>query len=135
MYYYDPVDPVVQTKYGKLRGYTFGNVNHFLGVRYAEAERFCMPRDVSPWEGVKDARTYGPVMLQMRTFRPMERLQGMNQPWVEREDCQYLNIWAPQHGDGHKRPVFVYMHGGGFFSGSSIESNFFDGFKMYLPSI
>ena len=129
-FYYSPVDPVVQTKYGKLRGYTYGNVDHFLGVKYADAKRFCMPTDIQPWEGIKDARTYGPIMLQMRPFNPMERFQGMNQPWRESEDCQYLNIWAPHHEDGKKRPVFVYMHGGGFFSGSSIESSFFDGFNM-----
>ncbi|MBR5045741.1 MAG: carboxylesterase family protein, partial [Oscillospiraceae bacterium] len=44
-YLYDPVEPVVETKYGKLRGYTFGGVNHFLGVRYAKAERFRMPEE------------------------------------------------------------------------------------------
>lgn len=129
-YYYDPVDPIVETKYGKLRGYTYGEVNHFLGIKYADAKRFKMPVDVSPWEGVRDARKYGPIMLQMRAFNPMDRFEGMNQPWKESEDCQYLNIWAQRHDDGKKRPVFVYMHGGGFFSGSSIESNFFDGFNM-----
>ncbi len=69
-------------------------------------------------------------MRQMRPFKPMERNQGLNQMWSESEDCQYLNIWAPHHDDGKKRPVFVYMHGGGFFSGSSMEMNFFDGFNM-----
>lgn len=130
MYYYEPNDPVVQTKYGKLRGFTFGDVNHFLGIKYADAKRFEMPTEVKSWEGVKDVKTYGPVMLQMHPFRPKSSIEGMNNPWAESEDCQYLNIWAPKHDDNKKRPVFVYMHGGGFFSGSSMESDCFDGFNM-----
>ncbi|MBQ5342057.1 MAG: carboxylesterase family protein, partial [Oscillospiraceae bacterium] len=130
-YLYDPVEPVVQTKYGKLRGYTFGDVNHFLGVRYAKAKRFHMPEEPDSWEGIKEAKTFGATMLQMNPYRPVARNMGLNIPWAESEDCYFLNIWAPRHDDGIKRPVFVYMHGGGFFAGSSImEVENMEGFNV-----
>ena len=40
--------------------------------------------------------------------------------WVQDEDCLNLNIWTPAC-DAQKRPVMVWLHGGGFFAGSSIE--------------
>ena len=130
-YLYDPAEPVVQTKYGKLRGYTFGDVNHFLGVRYAKAKRFHMPEEPDCWEGIQEAKTFGATMLQMNPYRPVARNMGLNIPWAESEDCYFLNIWAPKHDDGIKRPVFVYMHGGGFFAGSSImEVENMEGFNM-----
>jgi len=33
----------------------------FLGIRYAEAERFGLPTPVQPWEGIKNAQVYGPI--------------------------------------------------------------------------
>ncbi len=129
-YLYDPVDPIVQTKFGKLRGYCYGGVNHFLGIRYAQAKRFQMPEDPPVWEGVKNARSFGPNMLQMRPFGGAPGSSGVANPWYEREDCQYLNVWAPKPCGGELRPVFVWMHGGGYFSGSAIEFETTDGFNM-----
>ncbi len=129
-YLYDPVDPVVQTKYGKVRGYTYGGVDHFFGVKYAKARRFHMPEEPDSWDGVRDTRRFGPVMLQMRPFNPEERNMGLNMPWQMSEDCQNLNIWAPSGGAGSKRPVFVWMHGGGCFSGHATENIIMDGFNM-----
>src|SRR5262249_26386939 len=53
--------PVVQVAGGKLRGFRDGKTSTFLGIPYAEAERFGMPKAVTPWEGVKSAQTWGPV--------------------------------------------------------------------------
>ena len=47
--------------------------------------------------------------------------------WSEKEDCQNLNIWTPSIRDGRKRPVMVWLHGGGFSAGSSIEQLAYDG--------
>ena len=53
--------PIVETKFGKVRGVTYGDVNMFMGVKYAEAKRFHMPVEQQPWEGVRDAYVCGPV--------------------------------------------------------------------------
>ncbi len=54
--------PVVQIKGGKLRGLREGKTSSFLGIRYAEAERFGPPKPVQPWTGVKNAQVWGPVL-------------------------------------------------------------------------
>ncbi len=82
VYLYDPVDPIVETKFGKLRGYCYGDVNHFLGIRYAQAKRFQLPTDPPSWEGIKTVRGFGPVMLQMRGFRDATQSGGWVNPWV-----------------------------------------------------
>ena len=43
------------------------------------------------------------------------------------EDCQNLNVWTQGVNDRKKRPVMVWLHGGGFSTGSSIESPAYDG--------
>jgi para-nitrobenzyl esterase len=53
--------PVVDTTCGKLRGLREGKTVSFLGIRYAEAERFGLPKPVQPWEGIKNAQVWGPV--------------------------------------------------------------------------
>ena len=53
--------PIVDTKLGKLRGLREGKTLSFLGIRYAEAERFGVPKAVQPWEGIKNAQVWGPV--------------------------------------------------------------------------
>ena len=42
-------------------------------------------------------------------------------------NCQNLNIWTPGIQDEGKRPVMVWLHGGGFSTGSSIEQTYYDG--------
>src|SRR6185295_11579636 len=53
--------PVVQVKGGTLRGLREGKTSSFLGIRYAEAERFGPPKPVQPWTGIKNAQVWGPV--------------------------------------------------------------------------
>jgi hypothetical protein len=53
--------PVVQVKGGKLRGLKDGRVFTFLGIPYAQAERFGLPKPVPAWEGIKGAQVWGPV--------------------------------------------------------------------------
>ena len=50
--------------------------------------------------------------------------------WPKSEDCQYLNIWSPAIGEEAKKPVMVWLHGGGFAAGSSIEQVAYDGFNL-----
>ena len=129
-YVFDPVKPVIETKYGKLRGVTYGDVNIFMGVQYATARRFHQPEEPEKWEGVKDAFLHGPVSLLMEIHRPFNLYRGIHLLQIEREDCQNLNIWAPKTLNGEKKPVFVWMHGGGFFAGNAFEEYSFDGFNL-----
>ena len=53
--------PVVQVKGGKLAGFRDGKTITFLGIPYADADRFEQPKPVQPWDGVKKAQAWGPV--------------------------------------------------------------------------
>ncbi len=120
--------PVVQVRGGKLRGFRDGKTVTFLGVPYAEAERFEMPKPVAAWEGVKGAQVWGPVC----PIPPVSTVGGddfifPHRYWVENEHCQVLNIWTQSTAPAKKKPVMVWMHGGGFTNGSSMESYAYDG--------
>ncbi|MFD0363131.1 carboxylesterase family protein [Nocardia sp. GCM10030253] len=103
---------IVEITSGRVRGVSDGRVGAFLGMPYAEAERFGAPRSVTPWRGVRDAVAPGPAAPQ-----PPSRLARVMGPGTapQSEDCLSLNVWAPA-GSGH--PVLVFLHGGGFLTGS-----------------
>ena len=122
--------PVVETKQGKLRGVCYGGVNIFMGIEYARARRFHMPTEVEPWEGIKNAYQHGPVAMQVNEVRPFFYYRGLHMLETQSEDCQNLNIWAPKTENGEKKPVFVWIHGGGFFGGNAFEEISFDGFRL-----
>ena len=122
--------PVVQTKQGKLRGVTYGDVNIFMGIDYARAKRFHMPVEIEPWEGIRNAYQHGPIAMQAIDTNPFFYYRGLHMLEKQSEDCQNLNIWAPVCKEGEKKPVFVWIHGGGFFGGNAFEEISFDGFRM-----
>ena len=122
--------PVVQTESGKVRGFILDGVCHFYGIRYAEAERFMMPHKVKPWDGIVNADSYGPVSPMLDPEPWSGDLLVPHRYWPKSEDCLYLNIWSPGLGDGEKKPVMVWLHGGGFAAGSSIEQVAYDGFNL-----
>ena len=120
--------PVVQVKSGKVRGFRDGKTNTFLGIPYAEAERFEMPKPVKPWDGVKSAQTWGPVCPIPAMDRPgADDFVFPHRYWLENEACQVLNIWTQNASASVKKPVMVWMHGGGFTNGSSMESYAYEG--------
>jgi len=121
------VDTVVRTAQGKLRGYKWGDMYYFRGVKYAEAARFMMPQPPAPWEGLREAQNYG---FCSKTLQPYPVDQNMVVPhryWHDSEDCMNLNIWTQQLDPTAKKPVMVWIHGGGFANGSSIEHVDYDG--------
>ena len=120
-------DPVVETKEGKLRGFRYGEIYHFLGIKYANARRFRMPERVTPWEGVKDALQFGEVCPLIEPEKIMDDITIPHRCWAKNEDCQYLNVWTPTLDSGAKKPVLVWIHGGGYTAGSSIELVAYDG--------
>lgn len=129
-YVFEPTRPIVETKFGKLRGVTYGDVNIFMGVEYAKAKRFHMPEEVKPWEGIKDAYRHGPVAMQVLPPNTFSYYRGLHMLELQSEDCQNLNIWAPKTLNGEKKAVFVWIHGGGFFGGNAFEEISFDGFNL-----
>lgn len=129
-YTFEIQKPVVQTKFGQLRGVTYGDVNIFMGIPYARAKRFHMPEEPQAWTGIKNAYTYGPITPQMMPPNPPPYYRGLHMLQKQGEDCQNLNIWAPKTLNGEKKPVFVWMHGGGYFAGNALEEYSFDGFNL-----
>lgn len=126
-FYCDKEKPVVQTKLGKLRGFFLNGTYIFQGIRYAKAKRFHQPEPVEPWEGVKNALAYGYVCPLMEQDEPSIEVMIPHRYWPMDENCQYLNIWTQSITPGVKKPVMVWLHGGGFFAGSSIEQVAYDG--------
>jgi para-nitrobenzyl esterase len=120
--------PVVQVAGGKLRGYRDGKTFTFMGIPYAEAERFELPKPVKPWDGIKSAQAWGPVCpIPQATTVGGNELLFPHRYWVENENCQVLNVWSQNLKPATKKPVMVWMHGGGFTNGSSMESYAYDG--------
>ena len=123
---------VVQTKAGTLQGYVRQGIFTYKGVPYAEAERFMPPQPVAPWQGVRLALTEGPVSLQ--SSDPADDIFPPHWYWPHwhprslpmADACQNLNVWTPGL-DGKKRPVMVWLHGGGFSAGSATVEDVYDG--------
>jgi para-nitrobenzyl esterase len=122
---------LVQTHSGKVAGYKDGSVLIFKGIPYARAGRFEEPRDTS-WEGVRSSRAYGPTAPQAKRMGWYSDEQAFAFDWDDGfadEDCLRLNIWTSGLND-HKRPVMVWLHGGGFHGGSGQEQPGYDGTNM-----
>ena len=118
---------------GKIRGCFLNGVYYFRGIPYCKAERYMAPQPVEPWEGVRNAFTYGrvsPTIKKPDCEGPMslaaEPLFGYRYR-PEGEDCQTINVWTKDiSGKGPKKPVMVWVHGGAFATGSSVEQMSYD---------
>ena len=119
---------IVRTTGGKIQGYFYNDVFNFKGVPYRVAERFHSPKPVPYTEGIFDATNYGAVCPVLSVPKPTTELKIPHRLWVENEDCLNLNIWTPALDD-KKRPVLVWLHGGGLRDGSSIEQLAYEGYN------
>lgn len=126
----DPDYPVVKTTEGLLRGLVVEDTFIFRGIQYAQAKRFCMPERVTPWQGVREATVFGPTCLEISTLMPPDKFLDPHLVYPQSENCQYLNIWTQSIDPEAKRPVMVWLHGGGFQHGSSLEILAYDGFDL-----
>ena len=116
---------IVKTISGKIRGYkTQNEILSFKGIPYAEPPikelRFSPPIPIKKWEGILDAKKFGPVAPQ-----PEFRIDPSVEPPEQNEkDCLTLNIWTPALDD-KKRTVMFWIHGGAFEMGSGRYSGEF----------
>lgn len=120
----------IATKSGKLKGFALDSTYIFRGIRYATAGRFEAPVPVEPWEGVKPALNYGAISRTAFIETHESDILIPHREWYQSEDCQYLNVWTQSLDPQAKLPVMVWIHGGGYTMGSSIELEAFDGANM-----
>ena len=122
-----PTEPIVETQEGKLRGFILDGIYTFHGIQYANAKRFQMPTPVESWEGVRDATNYGYTCPIESEPAPAGEIYIPHRFWPQNENCQYLNIWTKSIDPGARKPVMLWLHGGGFANGSSIEQVAYEG--------
>ena len=127
---------VTQTQYGKVQGYILDGVYTYLGIPYGAptggANRFMPPQKPESWEGIRPAMFYGNDAPQNMTDKWKNNSSTFTDHWNYydvSEDCLNLNGWTP-NPDGKKRPVLVWMHGGGFSAGNSIEQDGYHGANL-----
>jgi para-nitrobenzyl esterase len=132
---------IVETTAGKIRGFTRNGIHAFKGIPYARSTagmlRFMAPSKPEPWAGVRSALALGPSSPQAFNCTFQGRRGGWNNDeeafmfdWDDgrpSEDCLRVNVWTPAINDSRRRPVLVWIHGGGYSSGSSNELRMYDG--------
>lgn len=105
-----PTDnPTVKTQTGQVQGTIQEGTMAFLGIPYATVKRFMPPMPVKKWTGVKVCDHFGPQAMQGGRNSTNENEMS--------EQCCVLNVWTTDLKA--KKPVMVWLHGGGFDSGTS----------------
>ena len=126
---------VVRTRSGPVQGLVIGGINHFKGIRYGAAPigrlRFMPPQPVEPWTAIYDATDFGAPAMQLASGTTVDTTNDFGMQMhrvfttpsdikIQNEDCLFLNVWTPAP-DAGKRPVMVWIHGGGFAYGSGSQ--------------
>lgn len=124
---------IVQTESGKVGGYIENGMYIYKGVPYAKAERFMPPVAPDKWEGIRSSRSYGPTCPQGKRMGWYSDEHAFAFNWDDGypdENCLRVNIWTPGINDCKKRPVMVWLHGGGYAAGSGQELPSYDGTNL-----
>lgn len=125
---------IAQTQYGKVQGFILRGIYNFRGIPYGAntggKNRFMPPQKPQPWDGILPAVWWGNSAPQVMENKYANAWASFVDHWNYddvSEDCLKLNIWTPSISDGIKRPVLVWLHGGGFSSGNGIEQDGYSG--------
>lgn len=125
---------IAQTQYGKVRGYVLRGVYTFCGIPYGAStsgeNRFMPPKAPKVWEGIRPAVFWGDSAPQVTAGKYRNDYSTFTDHWNYydvSEDCLMLNVWTKALADNKKRPVLVWLHGGGFTNGNGIEQDSYNG--------
>jgi para-nitrobenzyl esterase len=103
---------------GRVQGEVHDGLASFKGLPFASppvgALRWRVPQPVVAWSGVRKADTFAPACIQPWADNP--------NPNQLSEDCLYLNVWTAAVTAKERRPVMVWIHGGGLTGGMSWET-------------
>ncbi|MCB0666613.1 MAG: carboxylesterase/lipase family protein [Saprospiraceae bacterium] len=121
---------ITNTVYGKVQGFILRDIYQFRGIPYGAdtggKNRFMPPQKPEPWDEVRPAVWWGNSAPQIMDNRYASVWSAYADHWNYddvSEDCLKLNVWTPALNDGKKRPVMVWLHGGGYTNGNGIEQD------------
>ncbi|MCR9062651.1 MAG: carboxylesterase family protein [Cytophagales bacterium] len=124
---------VATTQYGKVRGFEMQGIKTFLGIPYGAdtsgKNRFMPPQKPASWTDVRPALWWGNTAPQIMDNRYANVYASFIDHWNYddlSEDCLRINVWTPAT-DSKKRPVLVWLHGGGYTNGNAIEQDGYHG--------
>ena len=124
---------VANTQYGKVRGFILRGIHTFLGIPYGAdtsgSNRFMPPQKPNPWTETRPAVWWGNTAPQIMDNRYANQYASFVDHWNYddvSEDCLRINVWTPTL-DQKKRPVILWLHGGGYTNGNAIEQDGYHG--------
>lgn len=124
---------VANTQYGKVRGFILRGIHTFLGIPYGAdtsgSNRFMPPKKPNPWTEIRPAVWWGNTAPQIMDNRYANQYASFVDHWNYddvSEDCLRINVWTPAL-DQKKRPVILWLHGGGYVNGNAIEQDGYHG--------
>jgi para-nitrobenzyl esterase len=119
---------VAETACGKVRGFIHKDIYNFLGIPYGAdtsgKNRFMVPQKPNPWNDVFPAVYWPNAAPQLLDNFYANRYLAFTDYWHYddiSENCLGINVWTPGYKENIKRPVLLWIHGGGYTSGNSIE--------------
>jgi len=125
---------IAETRYGKVKGFILRGIYMYRGIPYGAdtsgKNRFMPPLPPKPWTETLPAVWWGNTAPQIMDNRYANAYASFVDHWNYddvSEDCLKLNIWTPAVADGKRRPVLVWLHGGGYTNGNGIEQDGYDG--------
>jgi len=124
---------VANTQYGKVRGFILRGIHTFLGIPYGAdtsgSNRFMPPQKPNPWTETRPAVWWGNTAPQIMDNRYANQYASFVDHWNYddvSEDCLRVNVWTPAL-DQKKRPVILWLHGGGYTNGNAVEQDGYHG--------